>query len=124
MDTKKVNGFSRVTKTTAGKTHIGMEVEVNGMTKKADLSEKQYAFFISRGYRYMMPKYENRKLVRLPFFYKSFSTEEERENEYKVLVKKLVSEKKPEAEAKKPETEKSLMKHTKAELVEMIIALR
>ena len=125
-----LNGFARVTRTSMGKTGIGLEVEVAEMKVYGDLTKEQKAFFKENGYRWMKALYElngNGEWVktRNGFFYKSFDTEAKREKEAKVFEKKLVKTSKPETKSTKtPEVKKpsksALMKMTKAQLVEML----
>ena len=131
-----LKGFVRVERTNAGKTGIGLEVQVAGMTKYSELTKAQQDFFKNNGFRWMKADYreENGKWVktREGFFYKSFETKKAREEMAKKFEAKLV---KPEtkkaepkkatkkAEPKKAEPKKDLSKMTKKELLELLATL-
>ena len=130
-----LKGFVRVERTNAGKTGIGLEVQVAGMTKYSELTKAQQDFFKNNGFRWMKADYreENGKWVktREGFFYKSFETKKAREEMAKKFEAKLVkpetkkAEKKTakKAEPKKAEPKKDLSKMTKKELLELLAAL-
>lgn len=131
-----LKGFVRVERTNAGKTGIGLEVQVAGMTKYSELTKAQQDFFKNNGFRWMKADYreENGKWVktREGFFYKSFETKKAREEMAKKFEAKLVKpeNKKAEpkkatkkAEPKKAEPKKDLSKMTKKELLELLATL-
>ena len=111
------------------------------MNRYDDLTPKQKAFFKNNGYRWMKALYEERDgewvKVRDGFFYKAFETKKARDAEAKRFATKLVKKNEKPAEkrsVKKSEAKKQtakkqtakkpdLSKYTKAQLIEMLMAL-
>lgn len=123
------HGYKELRKTTAGKTGIGLEVVIDGAVAQKDMNKATIMAFYDHGFKWMMPKYENRELVRPGFFYKGFDTKAKRDKQYDSFMKenkKFAEPKKAEPKKAEPKAEtnldleKALKKMTKAQLVEML----
>lgn len=139
-----LNGFSRVElkKNEDGKYSI--EVAIKEMTRKYQLTEKQWKFFMDTEkvqertgekthYNYQKTVYFDADNKSVPksqsvrtltcYFYKKFATKKAAEKEYKFLLTKLVKTEEPKAEPKAEEVKKpNFKKMTKAELLKYIEA--
>ena len=81
------HGYKELRKTTAGKTGIGLEVVIDGAVAQKDMNKATIMAFYDHGFKWMMPKYENRELVRPGFFYKGFDTKAKRDKQYDAFMK-------------------------------------
>jgi len=61
MSIKKFEGYDRITKTEKGKTGLGIEASLVGVTKKDDMPKSLYDTFIKGGFKWMMPMYFDEK---------------------------------------------------------------
>ncbi len=112
MSIKKFEGYDRITKTEKGKTGLGIEASLVGVTKKDDMPKAVYQMFIDGGFRWMMPMYFDEKgnkvapyekyaECRKGFFYISCKTKKEQTERFNKMMKYFVEPSEPEV--KEPE---------------------